>query len=179
MSLKIKGVNTGVIRKKDQFIALALKVRQPRNKESLFFFPLLALKDLLICIESRFSLHNQLDEKSKEKINKAGEAAGKKMRAEIPAFSEDELKNADVGLRVNAVSLQEETEKGLSVTLTLEKGESVTMNIDDAQLTLIVQAIIQALNNAEMSGIIESVSSILDFLPLYDADLPAGWQPGI
>lgn len=37
MAISIKGVNTGVIRKSNNFIALALKIKEPRNKESLFF----------------------------------------------------------------------------------------------------------------------------------------------
>lgn len=35
MAISIKGVNTGVIRKSNNFIALALKIKEPRNKESL------------------------------------------------------------------------------------------------------------------------------------------------
>ncbi|MDI5349386.1 YjeJ family protein, partial [Salmonella enterica subsp. enterica serovar Kentucky] len=42
-----KGLNTGVIRHNDKFIALALKVKSLRNKETLLFFPVLALRDLL------------------------------------------------------------------------------------------------------------------------------------
>lgn len=38
MAISIKGVNTGVIRKSNNFIALALKIKEPRNKESLFFY---------------------------------------------------------------------------------------------------------------------------------------------
>lgn len=38
MAISIKGINTGVIRQKNEFIALALKIKEPRNKEPLFFF---------------------------------------------------------------------------------------------------------------------------------------------
>lgn len=37
MALTIKGLNTGVIRHNDKFIALALKVKSLRNKETLLF----------------------------------------------------------------------------------------------------------------------------------------------
>ena len=37
MVISIKGINTGVIRQKNEFIALALKIKEPRNKSSLFF----------------------------------------------------------------------------------------------------------------------------------------------
>ena len=48
MAISIKGVNTGVIRKSNNFIALALKIKEPRNKESLFFMSVMELRDLLI-----------------------------------------------------------------------------------------------------------------------------------
>ncbi|EIS9377858.1 TPA: YjeJ family protein, partial [Escherichia coli] len=48
MAISIKGVNTGVIRKSNNFIALALKIKEPRNKESLFFMSAMELRDLLI-----------------------------------------------------------------------------------------------------------------------------------
>lgn len=38
MTISIKGINTGVIRQKNEFIALALKIKEQRNKTSLFFF---------------------------------------------------------------------------------------------------------------------------------------------
>lgn len=38
MVISIKGINTGVIRQNNEFIALALKIKEPRNKTSLFFF---------------------------------------------------------------------------------------------------------------------------------------------
>ncbi|EBY3832775.1 hypothetical protein JDT30_09645, partial [Salmonella enterica subsp. enterica serovar Infantis] len=56
MALTIKGLNTGVIRHNDKFIALALKVKSLRNKETLLFFPVLALRDLLIGLEHRLYL---------------------------------------------------------------------------------------------------------------------------
>ncbi len=37
MAISIKGVNTGVIRKSNNFIALAMTIKEPPNKK-LFFF---------------------------------------------------------------------------------------------------------------------------------------------
>ncbi|EOB5378752.1 YjeJ family protein, partial [Escherichia coli] len=48
MAISIKGVNTGVIRKSNNFIALALKIKEPRNKESLFFMSVGNDSNLLI-----------------------------------------------------------------------------------------------------------------------------------
>lgn len=47
MTISIKGINTGVIRQKNEFVALALKIKEPRNKESLFF---LSPLDQEICL---------------------------------------------------------------------------------------------------------------------------------
>ena len=43
MVISIKGINTGVIRQNNEFIALALKIKEPRNKTSLFFLSPLGL----------------------------------------------------------------------------------------------------------------------------------------
>ena len=62
MAISIKGVNTGVIRKSNNFIALALKIKEPRNKESLFFMSVMReLRDLLIALESRLHQKHKLD----------------------------------------------------------------------------------------------------------------------
>ena len=61
MAISIKGVNTGVIRKSNNFIALALKIKEPRNKESLFFMSAMELRDLLIALESRLHQKHKLD----------------------------------------------------------------------------------------------------------------------
>ncbi len=50
MAISIKGVNTGVIRKSNNFIALALKIKEPRNKESLFFMSCRRLRDASDCL---------------------------------------------------------------------------------------------------------------------------------
>ena len=60
MAISIKGVNTGVIRKSNNFIALALKIKEPRNKESLFFMSVMELRDLLIALESRLHQKHKL-----------------------------------------------------------------------------------------------------------------------
>lgn len=71
MALTIKGLNTGVIRHNDKFIALALKVKSLRNKETLLFFPVLALRDLLIGLEHRLYLPHSLPDQEQEKRQKA------------------------------------------------------------------------------------------------------------
>ena len=48
MTISIKGINTGVIRQKNEFIALALKIKEQRNKTSLFFLSPLGLRKVRI-----------------------------------------------------------------------------------------------------------------------------------
>ena len=71
MAMSIKGVNTGVIRKANEFIALALKIKEPRNKESLFFLTALELRDLLIALESRLHQKHHLSPNARQQYEKA------------------------------------------------------------------------------------------------------------
>ena len=43
LSITMMGINAGVIRQDSHFIALALKIKSPRNQESLFFLPVIVL----------------------------------------------------------------------------------------------------------------------------------------
>ncbi|CAM3479831.1 Inner membrane protein [Salmonella enterica subsp. arizonae] len=70
MALTVKALNTGVIRHNDKFIALALKVKSLRNKETLLFFPVLALRDLLIGLEQRLYLQHSLAEQEEKNVRK-------------------------------------------------------------------------------------------------------------
>ena len=90
MAISIKGINTGVIRQKNEFVALALKIKEPRNKESLFFLSPLGLRDLLIALESRLYMKHQLSEDARLQYEKERDKASKKMHENIPLIQEDE-----------------------------------------------------------------------------------------
>lgn len=79
MAISIKGVNTGVIRKSNNFIALALKIKEPRNKESLFFMSVMELRDLLIALESRMHQKHKLDAAARLQYEQARDKVIKKM----------------------------------------------------------------------------------------------------
>ncbi|HIA7454508.1 TPA: YjeJ family protein, partial [Escherichia coli] len=96
MAISIKGVNTGVIRKSNNFIALALKIKEPRNKESLFFMSVMELRDLLIALESRLHQKHKLDAAAHLQYEQARDKVIKKMAENIPEILVDELKNADI-----------------------------------------------------------------------------------
>ena len=143
MAISIKGVNTGVIRKANEFIALALKIKEPRNKESLFFLPVLELRDLLIAVESRLYQKQQLNAAERQHYEKTRDNISKKMQENIPAIVEDELRHADIHRRVTAVALTDGNGDNITLTFTLHAG---------------------------MRELALRLSSLLDFLPLYDAD---------
>lgn len=170
MALTIKGINTGVIRQGNAFVALAFKIKEQKNKESLFFFPALVLRDLLIAMESRLAAIHQLQGDEQQKYEKARDRTSKKMLENVPALQEDELRNADVNFRVDGLALIQNEKDELTIALKLHGGENVEMAINTLQLDLIVKAIIHAINNAGMKELVMRISSLLDFLPLYDAD---------
>lgn len=78
MAISIKGINTGVIRQKNEFVALALKIKEQRNKESLFFLSPLGLRDLLIALESRLYMKQQLSEDARLQYEKERDKASKR-----------------------------------------------------------------------------------------------------
>lgn len=170
MAINIKGINTGVIRQKNEFIALALKIKETRNKESLFFLSPLGLRDLLIALESRLHAKHQLNEGARLQYEKARDKASQKMHENIPLIQESELKNADINRRVNSLTLVSDEGENLMLSLTLHNGQTCELLIHELQITVLAHAIIHAINNAGMHELALRITSLLDFLPLYDID---------
>lgn len=170
MTISIKGINTGVIRQKNEFVALALKIKEPRNKESLFFLSPLGLRDLLIALESRLYTKHQLSEDARLQYEKERDKASKKMHENIPLIQEDELRNADINLRINSLMLVNNKGENLTFSLTLHDGKTHELRVNELQIQVLVHAIIHAINNAGMRELALRITSLLDFLPLYDVD---------
>lgn len=170
MAISIKGVNTGVIRKSNNFIALALKIKEPRNKESLFFLSVMELRDLLIALESRLHQKHKLDAAARLQYEQARDKVIKKMAENIPEILVDELKNADINRRVNTLELTDNQGENLTFILTLHDGSKCELVINELQIEMLARAIIHAINNAEMRELALRITSLLDFLPLYDVD---------
>ncbi|TJG47079.1 YjeJ family protein [Escherichia coli] len=158
MAISIKGVNTGVIRKSNNFIALALKIKEPRNKESLFFMSVMELRDLLIALESRMHQKHKLDAAARLQYEQARDKVIKKMAENIPEILVDELKNTD------------NQGENLTFVLTLHDGSKCELVVNELQIEMLARAIIHAINNAEMRELALRITSLLDFLPLYDVD---------
>ncbi|MCU6176966.1 YjeJ family protein [Citrobacter cronae] len=170
MAISIKGINTGVIRQKNEFVALALKIKEPRNKESLFFLSPLGLRDLLIALESRLHAKHQLSEEARLQYEKERDKVSKKMHENIPLIQEDELKNADINRRINSLMLVDDKGESLAFSLTLHDGQTHQLLINELQIQVLAHAIIHAINNAGMQELALRITSLLDFLPLYDVD---------
>ncbi|MDG5478592.1 YjeJ family protein [Citrobacter freundii] len=170
MTISIKGINTGVIRQKNEFVALALKIKEPRNKESLFFLSPLGLRDLLIAFESRLYTKHQLSEDARLQYEKERDKASKKMHENIPLIQEDELRNADINFRINSLMLVNNKGENLTFSLTLHDGKTHELRVNELQIQVLVHAIIHAINNAGMRELALRITSLLDFLPLYDVD---------
>ncbi|CAB5575800.1 Uncharacterised protein [Citrobacter werkmanii] len=170
MAISIKGINTGVIRQKNEFIALALKIKEPRNKESLFFLSPLGLRDLLIALESRLHAKHQLSQEARLRYEKERDKASKKMHENIPLIQEDELKNADINRRINSLVLVDDKGESLAFSLTLHNGQIHELLINELQIQVLAYAIIHAIKNAGMQELALRMTSLLDFLPLYDVD---------
>lgn len=170
MAISIKGINTGVIRQKNEFVALALKIKEQRNKESLFFLSPLGLRDLLIALESRLYMKQQLSEDARLQYEKERDKASKKMHENIPLIQEDELKNADINRRINSLTLVDDKGENLAFSLTLHDGKTDELLVNELQIQVLAHAIIHAINNAGMRDLALRITSLLDFLPLYDVD---------
>ena len=170
MAISIKGINTGVIRQKNEFVALALKIKEQRNKESLFFLSPLGLRDLLIARESRLYMKQQLSEDARLQYEKERDKASKKMHENIPLIQEDELKNADINRRIDSLTLVDDKGENLAFSLTLHDGKTDELLVNELQIQVLAHAIIHAINNAGMRDLALRITSLLDFLPLYDVD---------
>ena len=170
MAISIKGINTGVIRQKNEFVALALKIKEQRNKESLFFLSPLGLRDLLIALESRLYMKQQLSEDARLQYEKERDKASKKVHENIPLIQEDELKNADINRRIDSLTLVDDKGENLAFSLTLHDGKTDELLVNELQIQVLAHAIIHAINNAGMRDLALRITSLLDFLPLYDVD---------
>lgn len=170
MELTITGINAGTIRNDDEFLAVALKFTIKNSGPKLLFFPALALRDLFIALE--FYLHKQkeLCGVQREDFIKAQTAVTKAMHANIPELNRTELENAEINLRVDAIEHFTYDKGTLIFTLQLHNNEQFIFEIHELQIELFAQIVIHAINNSGMRELALRISSLLDFIPLYDVE---------
>lgn len=95
------------------------------------------------------------------------------MHENIPLIQEDELKDADINRRINSLMLVDDKGENLTFSLTLHDGQTCELLINERQIRVLVHAVIHAINNAGMQELALRITSLLDFLPLYDVDYRA------
>lgn len=170
MEMNITGVNAGVIRNNDEFLAVALKLNIKKSDTKLLFFPALTLRDLFVAMEYHLSKQKELDGTQRDDFIAAQTAVTKAMHAHIPELKREELENADINYRVNAIDNFTYDEGKLIFTLQLHNNEKFTFEVHELQIELLTHVLIHAINNAGMRELALRISSLLDFLPLYDVD---------
>jgi len=170
MSSILTGINTGVIHHGEQFTALALKINQ-QHEQHLLLIPALPLRDLFICFEYRLHLQSLRNVKEKAAFKKRQEIATAAMHKNIPSLTQSELLEAGLHQRITQIEPNNKRKNELQLTITLQGGNTLSLLIDDAQIALFVSAISHAINNAGMHTLSLRLSSLLDFLPLYDATI--------
>ena len=170
MEMNITGVNAGVIRNNDEFLAVALKLNIKKSDTKLLFFPALTLRDLFVAMEYHLSKQKELDGTQRDDFIAAQTAVTKAMHAHIPELKREELENADINYRVNAIDNFTYDEGKLIFTLQLHNNEKFTFEVHELQIELLTHVLIHAINNAGMRDLALRISSLLDFLPLYDVD---------
>ena len=170
MEMNIAGINAGVIRNNEEFLAVALKLNIKNSDSTLLFFPALTLRDLFIAME--YYLHKQkaLSEDQRKDFIAAQTAITETMHAHIPGLKREELENADIDYRVDAIDHFAYDEGKLIFTLRLHNNENFIFEIHELQIELFTHVLIHAINNAGMQDLALRMSSLLDFLPLYDVD---------
>jgi hypothetical protein len=171
MALPLLGINTGVVRHGKQFQALALLIKHPKDEESLVFIPALSLRDLYLCFEHRLYLQNQHHAKEKAAFTQKQTAATQALLKSIPPLTQTRLAEADFRQRVEKLEPKRAGTDALIITFTLRGGNTLEVLIEDAQISLLISAISHAINNAGMHQLSLRLSSLLDFLPMHDADI--------
>lgn len=170
MEMNIKGINAGAIRNDDEFLALALKLNIKNGDAKLLFFPAFTLRDIFIVLEHYLHKQKKLSGVEQENFIKAQAVVTKEMHASIPELKRTELENADINYRVDAIHHFAYNEGKLTFTLQLHNNEQFILDIHELQIELLAQILIHAINNSGMRELALRITSLLDYLPLYDVE---------
>ncbi len=92
------------------------------------------------------------------------------MAENIQKFWLMSLKMPILIIKDNALELTDNQGENLTFVLTLHDGSKYELVVNELQIEMLARAIIHAINNAEMRELALRITSLLDFLPLYDVD---------
>lgn len=174
MTFKITGINTGVIHDARHFIALALKVVSQDSGSLLLCIPARPLRDLLVCLEYRLHQQSLRTEADKSIFRQLQGAADVALLANPPPLTSPELAQADIHWQVDSIEPRFSDADETEIAFRMLGAETVMLTVEDAQIALLVRAVMQAMRSAGMDELLQRLASLPDFLPLYDADYQDG-----
>ncbi|MGY1119652.1 YjeJ family protein [Klebsiella pneumoniae] len=170
------GFNTAGITFEDRFLALLLKIKQQNGPCQQYYLQAPILLDLLLILQNRLlvtykRLHEQGETYKEELI-----AYNESLIANIPAVEMAEIQQPNPERRIMSITLKPgETESTL--ILVLQNEQICTLCIEDRQVEALLAGVQQALKTINDQEVLKYLSSNMDFLMCYTADLTT--QPNI
>lgn len=173
MTHTINGLNTACIFYDNNFLALCIKVKQQDESTSLFYFQNSELRDLLMLLVQYASTIEQ-ETNSKEVGNavlseRITQEEVRDFLNNAPDITPQELQTPEPTRRVSNVTLKKSAHDCMLYLIT-QAEQVYILRLQKWQCEIIMQAIIQALRQHSTQEHIESLTSNLDFLPLFDME---------
>lgn len=167
MTVKFKGYNTGVLLHQNKFLALAFKVREENDSESIFYMQANVLKDFLMLLQNRLVLFckNVFFEASQFNASVGNE--NQALLTEVPVMSQEDIQTPNTDRRIVSLSANF-LDNNTNILFTLKNGDFYHFNIGDNQIHFIILALGQALKNSGTNEVTSYLTTGLDFIPLYD-----------
>ncbi|WP_345756567.1 YjeJ family protein [Klebsiella variicola] len=170
------GFNTAGITFEDRFLALLLKIKQPNGLCQQYYLQAPILHDLLLILQNRLlATYKRLQEEG-EIYKEALIAYNESLIANIPAVEMAEIQQPNPERRIMSITLKP-GEKESTLILVLQNEQICTLCIEDRQVEALLAGIQQALKTVNDQAVIQYLSSNMDFLMCYAADLTT--QPNI
>lgn len=167
MTVKIKGYNTGVLLHQDKFLAVAFKVREENNAESIFYMQANILKDFLMLLQNRLVLISKNVFFEASQFNASVGNENQALLTEVPVMSQEDIQTPNTDRKIVALSANF-FDNNMNILFTLKNGDFYHFNIGDNQIHFIILALGQAFKNAGTNDVTSYLTTGLDFIPLYD-----------
>ncbi|WP_058912474.1 YjeJ family protein [Entomohabitans teleogrylli] len=168
MSLKIKGLNTGILLHEEKFLALALKIRNDNEQTEIFYMQVSVLKDFLMLLQNRLISLVRRAQLDMESLRILAEKANQELAGNIPQIEMNDVQNPDPGRLITSLSASFRDDY-FNLLFCLQNEQISHLQIQDVQIEFLIMAISQAMNNAGSQEIAQQITVALDFLPLYDS----------
>lgn len=168
MTINIKNINTNIIHKNNNFITLTLKIKKPHNKKSLFFISIIKLHNLLITLKNHLHQKHKLNTTTHLQYKQTHNKIIKKITKNIPKILINKLKNTNINHQINTLKLTNNQNKNLTFILTLHNNNKYKLIINKLQIKILTQTIIHTINNTKIHKLTLHITSLLNFLPLYN-----------